>query len=435
MRDPELRPISELAYINPGRVPIAGGPETSVSFIPMADVSESGEWTNHKVRRLREVSSGYTAFAEGDVLFAKITPCMENGKGAHALGLINGVGFGTTEFHVVRAREGISDSRYLYHWLQSRELRLKAESFMIGSAGQQRVQPSLFRHFTIPDFPLPEQRRIARVLDTVDAAIRQTEAVIAKLKQVKAGLLHDLLTRGLDENGELRDPVRHPEQFKDSPLGRVPKEWEVVRLAHILDSIDAGKSPDCPDRPASYEEWGVLKVSSVRTTGLQEDENKVIVDRAHIRPQFEVKHGDLLITRANTYELVGMSCLVQSPRPRLLLCDKTLRLNVKPSRARSDFVFYMLQMPSSRAQIEMHATGSSGSMKNISQATIRQLQVRLSSIEEQHRIASVVSNMDAQLSEESRKREKLIELKQGLMQDLLTGRVRVPEEAVEGVAA
>ena len=118
MRDPELRPISELAYINPGRVPIAGGPETSVSFIPMADVSESGEWTNHKVRRLREVSSGYTAFAEGDVLFAKITPCMENGKGAHALGLINGVGFGTTEFHVVRAREGISDSRYLRRGLQ-----------------------------------------------------------------------------------------------------------------------------------------------------------------------------------------------------------------------------------------------------------------------------------------------------------------------------
>ena len=75
---------------------------------------------------------------------------------------------------------------------------------------------------------LPEQTRIAAMLDTVDEAIAKTEAVIAKLKQVRAGLLHDLLTRGLDENGQLRDPVAHPEQFQDSPLGRIPKEWKVL---------------------------------------------------------------------------------------------------------------------------------------------------------------------------------------------------------------
>ena len=75
---------------------------------------------------------------------------------------------------------------------------------------------------------LPEQRRIAEILDTLDEAIRKTEQVIAKLQQMKQGLLHDLLTRGIDENGELRDPERHPEQFKDSALGRIPREWEVA---------------------------------------------------------------------------------------------------------------------------------------------------------------------------------------------------------------
>ena len=74
---------------------------------------------------------------------------------------------------------------------------------------------------------LSEQSRIAAVLDTVDEAIAKTEAVIAKLKQVRAGLLHDLLTRGLDEHGQLRDPVAHPEQFQDSPLGWIPAEWNV----------------------------------------------------------------------------------------------------------------------------------------------------------------------------------------------------------------
>src|SRR5690606_16610143 len=82
--------------------------------------------------------------------------------------------------------------------------------------------------------PLPEQQKIAEILDTVDEAIRKTDQIIAKLKQVKQGLLHDLLTRGIDDNGELRDPERHPEQFKDSPLGRLPKAWEVTTLGEHL---------------------------------------------------------------------------------------------------------------------------------------------------------------------------------------------------------
>ena len=81
--------------------------------------------------------------------------------------------------------------------------------------------------------PLPEQRRIAEILDTLDEAIRKTEQVIAKLQQMKQGLLHDILTRGIDDNGELRDPDRHPEQFKDSPLGRIPRGWEVRPLKDL----------------------------------------------------------------------------------------------------------------------------------------------------------------------------------------------------------
>ncbi len=84
--------------------------------------------------------------------------------------------------------------------------------------------------------PLPEQRRIAEILDTLDEAIRKTEQVIAKLQQMKQGLLHDLLTRGIDDNGELRDPERHPEQFKDSPLGRIPRGGGPVRSATFRSS-------------------------------------------------------------------------------------------------------------------------------------------------------------------------------------------------------
>ena len=77
------------------------------------------------------------------------------------------------------------------------------------------------------------RRNISDVLDTIDEAIAQTEAVIAKLKQVRAGMLHDLLSYGLDEHGQLRDPVAHPEQFKDSPLGLIPKEWDVFEISTV----------------------------------------------------------------------------------------------------------------------------------------------------------------------------------------------------------
>src|SRR5947209_16462026 len=152
--------ITDLADVNP-TVSVDGlSSDSLVSFIPMADVSDKGQWTNQQMRKLREVRSGYTAFKEGDVLFAKITPCMENGKGCHAVGLENGVGFGSTEFHVLRAKAGV-DARFVFHWTQSELLRRRAEAKMIGSAGQQRVPADVFETFEVSLFDPSEQRRIA----------------------------------------------------------------------------------------------------------------------------------------------------------------------------------------------------------------------------------------------------------------------------------
>ena len=111
---------------------------------------------------------------------------------------------------------------------------------------------------SLPD----EQTRIAAVLDTVDEAIAKTEAVIAKLKQVRAGLFHDLLTRGLDEHGQLRDPVAHPEHFQDSPLGRIPKEWEVGPFREVRRFGKAGSEDGPLFKPLSREHWVNLKESS-----------------------------------------------------------------------------------------------------------------------------------------------------------------------------
>lgn len=110
----------------------------------------------------------------------------------------------------------------------------------VQGSGQPNLNKGIVDELTL-HLPSPtEQSRIAAVLDTVDEAIAKTEAVIAKLKQVRAGLLHDLLTRGLDENGQLRDPIAHPEQFQDSPIGRIPRGWEITRLGGCSSLITSG---------------------------------------------------------------------------------------------------------------------------------------------------------------------------------------------------
>jgi type I restriction enzyme S subunit len=275
-----------------------------------------------------------------------------------------------------------------------------------------------------------EQTRIATVLDTADDAIAKTAAVIAKLKQVRTGLLHDLLTRGLDEHGQLRDPVAHPEQFQDSPLGRIPKGWSCSKFDEVLQGIDAGKSPDYTDQPATPGEWGVLKVSAIWPEGFRPHENKSVTKALHQIPVFQIQDGDLLISRSNTYELVGLVCIVSNAPPRLMLCDKTLRLRLKPNRGLNSFFFLLLQTWPARRQIEVNATGTSGSMKNISQDGIRALQLAYPEIEEQRRILGAIGPASDELAVLRRELAKRIALKSGLMEDLLTGRVRVPEGIV-----
>ena len=137
-------PLSAIAHVNPARPVIDIQDDDEVSFIPMSDVSESGRWVTRQTRPYNEVKSGYTHFTENDVLFAKITPCTENGKGCVVTGLQNVIGFASTEFHVLRAKD-IGDAGFIYQWSIYSPLRQKAAAAMTGSAGQQRVPASFFR--------------------------------------------------------------------------------------------------------------------------------------------------------------------------------------------------------------------------------------------------------------------------------------------------
>ncbi len=175
--------ISEIAEINP-RLPVSFRADDArrVSFLAMADVSEGGFVATYQERRLQDVVKGYTYFGRGDVLSAKITPCMQNGKAAVTDPMPHEIGFGSTEFHVLRPGPEIT-GRYLFHMIWSPYYRRSAERSFTGTAGQQRVPTDFFDRFMIPLPPLSEQKRIAGILDKADALRRKRQQALQLTEQ------------------------------------------------------------------------------------------------------------------------------------------------------------------------------------------------------------------------------------------------------------
>jgi len=130
--------------------------------------------------------------------------------------------------------------QYLFYWLFSRFGQKQITDRITGSA-QPGLSSTFIKNFLVPRPPLPEQRKIAEILETIDNAIEKTDAIIEKYKRIKQGLMQDLLTKGIDENGKIRNEKTH--KFKDSPIGRIPEKWEVVRLMEVVSSY-AGGTPN-----------------------------------------------------------------------------------------------------------------------------------------------------------------------------------------------
>ncbi len=175
-----IHPLAEYCDVNPKKgedTRIRKGME--VSFVPMQSVSEQGDIDASAVRTYEEVQKGFTYFSEGDVLFAKITPCMENGKGAIARGLKNSVGFGSTEFHVLRPKAGVCNSEWIYAITSFPQFRQDAARKMTGSAGQRRVPASFLASYLVSCPPFELQERFARFVEQTDKSKIPFETEVA----------------------------------------------------------------------------------------------------------------------------------------------------------------------------------------------------------------------------------------------------------------
>ncbi len=204
--------LSEIADLNP-RLDESLSSDEAVSFVPMSAVKAETASTSHgETRCYGEVSKGYTPFLDGDLLVAKITPCFENGKIAQAL-LSHRFGFGSTEFHVIRPKPEKADARYLLHFLRQDRIRRDGERKMTGSAGQRRIPEHYLAGLSVPLPPLPEQRRIAEVLDLAESLRAKRRATLGQIDTLTQSIFLDMFG----------DPATNPKAIQKRALGELLK--------------------------------------------------------------------------------------------------------------------------------------------------------------------------------------------------------------------
>lgn len=308
---------------------------------------------------------------------------------------------------------------YLYYLLLSDigQKQIRAETS--GSA-----QPGLKSGFvkkvvTSVPVDIREQSKIAEILTTVDRAIEQTEALIAKQQRIKTGLMHDLLTRGIDEHGNLRSESTH--KFKDSPLGRIPVEWDVKAVADT-GSVDLGRQLS-PKYMKSKTPTPYLRVANV-FDGWIDYSDVLEMDFTTVeKAKYMLRQGDVLLNEGQSRELVGRSAIYRGPDN--VYCFQNTLIRYRPyANMRSEFaqvVFKLWLDTGVFADVARQTT----SVAHLGAGRFAKMLIPNPNEQEQDRILSVFLPADCVSTRYQDSLRKLRRIKTGLMQDLLTGRRRV----------
>jgi type I restriction enzyme S subunit len=222
-------------------------------------------------------------------------------------------------------------------------------------------------------------------------------------------------------------------------LGEVPEHWGIQRVKHLCASIEQGWSPQCENEPSERDTPGVLKVGCVNGGVFRPSENKKLPADLNPIPEYSVRSGDLLVSRANTRELVGSAAVVSEDFPWLYICDKLYRIAICPDKTSANYLALFLASNEARGQIELGASGASQSMQNISQSVLMDLPIPLPHPEEQESIRNSISIQCGQIGELTAKASEAIALLQerrsALISAAVTGQIDVRGLVPEAVAA
>ncbi len=323
--------LSDFIDINP-KVTLKSG--SKHSFVEMKDLNESQKFVLPS--QLKEVKGG-ARFQNFDTLFARITPCLQNGKISQVKGLENSIGFGSTEFLVFRGKESISNTDFVYYLSRYDVVRKFAEQNMIGTSGRQRVSKDAFENIELLLPSLPTQTAIAEILSSLDDKIELNNKINQELENLAQTLFKQWFIdfEFPDENG---NPYKSSGgEMVDSEMGEIPKGWEVFKIGEVLDLVSG-----YPFKGESFSKdgnYGIVTIKNVQD-GLFVEQIDNYIDKlpnkfpANIR----LTVGDILMSLTGN---VGRVCYVTSDN--CLLNQRVVKFNSVQENANAFWYYYFRQ--------------------------------------------------------------------------------------------
>ncbi|GGX73055.1 restriction endonuclease subunit S [Saccharospirillum salsuginis] len=395
--------------------PITLAPEDEVSFVPMAAIGEHGGIQLDQVKALDEVGDGYTYFADSDVVVAKITPCFENGKGAFAKGLRNGIAFGTTELHVIRPADDI-DGRFLFYLSISELFRKLGEGAMYGAGGQKRVPDLFIKDFQALVPPLDQQQKIAAFLDRktaeIDTLIAKKRRLLDRLAEKRTALITRAVTKGLNPDAPMKDSGIEW-------LGEIPAHWDVMAIKWITPVL-RGASPRPIDDPIYFDdegEYSWVRIADVTASEMRLE--KTTQRLSELGASLSVKRhpGDLFLSIAGSVGkpiIAGIKCCIH---------DGFVYFPRIPPEL-SEYLFWIFK--SGQPYLGL---GKLGTQLNLNTDTVGGIRIALPPADEVHEIVDWISGNVKSLDEIHERISNAIvrleEYRSALITNAVTGQIKV----------
>lgn len=358
--------LSEVALLNPTRPRELRGLSDNyeVAFVPMPAVNQyTGLIDGIQVRQFGEVKKGFTYFADGDVIFAKITPCMQNGKAAIARGLSNGLGFGSTEFHVIRPNTERIIPEWIWHFVRQQSFRNEGTRHFRGAVGQQRVPADYLANTSIPLPTVAEQHRIARRIQECLERLEEIESLRKQVNRETDGIelacFHDALLEGIGKKG-----------------------WPMRILGDVAKSFRYGTSAKADSAPVGVP---VLRMGNIQGGYLSCSELKYINVSSSELERYRLTPGDILINRTNSLELVGKAATFDRRDGDWIYASYLVRVEVDDSLAVPEFVTAVINSRMGRRYVMQTARRAIG-MVNLNAKEMARFPLPQPTIEEQKKV-------------------------------------------------
>ncbi|GAB6563936.1 restriction endonuclease subunit S [Bacillus mobilis] len=420
--------LKYIAKINPSKSEISIIDDTKVTFLPMENILSPGNVDLSLKKSLEDVYSGYTYFKENDLIVAKVTPCFENGNIAIMQGLSNGIGFGTTELHVIRVNEGEYNKKFFYYALQADDFKTEAVSNMYGVGGLKRIPPEFVCNYKFKVPPIQIQNKVVEFLEqktkNIQHLIDDKERLITLLEEQRQSIITEAVTKGLNPNVKMKDSGVEW-------IGEIPEHWSCSKFKYVGKLLNGYAFPSTDFTTSGVR---VIKITNIQSMNIDWSDESFIDETYYDKlPQFRVYKNDLVFALTRPIISSGIKAAIVNAEEKILLNQRNA-LYRSGNSIISSWLYYIMLHKLFVQEFESYIDRT-GQQPNISSTDIENIKIPIPKLEEQYEIVNYLDNECNDINDVITKNKKLIEklkdYRQSLIYEAVTGKIDVRDFEIE----